>query len=305
MPSSSSPAEAARELKEQWSELVATNPQRSGMYQVSPIIRIWLKKERDRMDMQNLQGARILHPREQEVTRFATHHRFYTVITKLLTGGEIRSKIDSTDPEWWGGSYYAYVNTIFSRVPHDPRDRFTFLDAFDPGATFVCEETFIDNRHIYTVVYVGDENREALVWRTRNQVTAQVIGIFEPPPEPQRGRARQIMDKLAGKEEPAEAAVDVEESLLPAAHPYRVLQAEKAYVLALPKSPTLNDRRREYLTLLYDSDPSRFRGNIDVILSEIDGLLLKVFKKKPAGLERGAAFCRRMRSSSTMSAEAE
>ncbi|HVT82791.1 MAG TPA: hypothetical protein VHM90_19290, partial [Phycisphaerae bacterium] len=278
---------SAESLKEQWSALVATNPERSGMEQVSPIIRIWLKKVRDRLDMQYLQGARLLHPREKEVTQFVVNDRFFTVITKAFTGQEIRGKIDSTDPEWWGGAYYAYVNTVFSKVPHDSRDRFTFLDKYDLGAAFSCEEIFVDNRHIYTVIYTGEDGSEALVWRTRNQVSSEAIGIFQAPAEPaERGKTRQWIDKLAGKDEPQAQAVETEESLLPAAHPYRVLQSEKAYVLALPRSPTLNERRREYISLLYDSDPSKYHGKMEQLLEEVDGLLRKVFKKNPPGLER-------------------
>jgi hypothetical protein len=274
------------EIKEQWTRLVATNPERPGKDRVSPIIKVWLKKERDRLDMQYLQDARILHPRTQEVTQFVAHDRFYTVITKNLSVDAIRANIDCADPEWWSGSFYAYVNTIFSRVPHDPRDRLTFLDQFDSSAEFLTEEIFVDNRHIYSVIYVGEE---ALVWRTRNQVSAAPVGAFQPPAEPaEPGAGRKLLDRLTGKslEAPGEAVMELEESSLPAAHPYMVLRAEKAYLKALPKAPTLNERRREYFTLLYDSDPSRFRGNPDELLAEMDAPIARLMRKHAAALER-------------------
>ncbi len=276
------------ELKATWSHLVSSNPTRVWNEQVSPIIKTWLKKRRDQLDMQFLQDARILHPREQEVSQFTAHDRFYTVITKALSGDAIREKIDSTDPEWWGGAFYAYVNTIFARVPHDPRDRLLFLKNFDSSAEFATEEIFVDNRHIYSVVYTGEE---ALVWRTRNQVSAETLGIFQPQVEtPEPGRVGKLMAKLAGKsaETPAASALELEESSLPAAHPYMVLRAEKAYVEALrARTAELNERRKEYLTLLYDSDPSRFRGVPEDLLVEIDPVIAKkALRKNAAALER-------------------
>jgi len=265
------------ELREIWQGLLDTNDQRPGLDRVGPIIKTWLKKVRDRLDMQYLRDAEVLQPRMSEVNHFTGHGRAYTVVTRRMRGSAIRQMVDSSEPAWWGGGFYTLRGDELVRMPREQKDRVLFLKSFDPSLDCPVEDIFVDNRHIYSVVFVGEE---ALVWRTRDQVTAEKMGVPLAPmagaggARPARGLGK-LVSKLTRKpaEEPlgTEIVEPQEEAREAAVTETFVLgRAEKAYMEALrAKAADLGDRRIEYIKLLYKSDPWRFGGRPEELSLEM------------------------------------
>ena len=273
------------ELKEFWQGLIAGNGTRLGKDQVSPIIKTWLKRERDRLDMQYLRDADLLLPKEKEIQDFAGHQRFYTVVSKRERGNVIREKVDSADPDWWGGMLYGNQRGKLVRVPHDPRDRVKLLKTFDGAVEFPVEEIFIDHRHIYSVVFIGEE---ALVFRTRNQVSTFLQkgapkGPAQGDTRAQRLRASAAAPPKSDEEWAAEVTGEV--------HPFMVAKAEKAYMEALKKrTPELNAARKEFMELSYKANRWKFKANPEELKKEIEGAIVKALGKDVAGIQKEAAL---------------
>jgi len=287
------------ELRVIWEGLIATNAHRLGKDQVSPIIKTWLKRERDRLDLEYLRFAQLLLPRAQEVVAFAAPGHTCVVVGKRMRGSEIRQMIDAVEPEWWGGTFFGRNQGHLVRVAHEQKDRLLALKSFESSFEFPVEELFIDNRHIYSVVFVG---QEALVWRTRHEVPTEDSGAMPAvaaAPSKGEGFLARLKHKstpshLSPASPPPQGAPQADENMphqAPEAHPYLVARAEKAYMAALrAKSAELKGTRKEYLKLLYDSDRRRFANNPGELRSEIQGAIEKARRKDPAGIQKEAAL---------------
>jgi len=281
---------SVKELQQLWSELLQTNPTRAGKDQISPIIKTWLKSQRDRLDMQYLGDAELLQPRLQEVTSFFAHGRNYTVVCKRLPGQVIRAKIDSADPEWWGGRYYAIRQGVLVRVPHDAKDRQLALKSFSTSLEFPVEDIYVETRHIYCVVFIADE---ALVWRTRDTVNPDMpyVGPAGEPGKKEKqkpGMKRKGAVSAVGAEAPQPAA-----PAPPAVHPFQLARAEKGYMEALQtKSPDLNDRRQEFMGLLFESDRSRFGRRAEELQMEMEEVIGQSLKRDVGAMQREIALVR-------------
>ena len=182
--------QTAEAIKELWRELINTNVNRAGKDQVSPIIKTWLKGQRDKLDMLFLNDVLLLEPREREITYFSGHGHNYMVVCRRLAGRAIRAKIDNADPQWWGGTYYAIRQGELVRMPHDEKDRLKVIKSFDTTMEFPVEEIYVEARHIYSVMFIADE---ALVWRTRDTINPD-RPVFVPPEEP--GKVGKLMGRF-------------------------------------------------------------------------------------------------------------
>jgi hypothetical protein len=272
------------ELKTIWQGLIAGNGTRLGKDQVSPIIKTWLKRERDRLDLQYLRDADLLLPKEKEIQDFAGHQRFYTVVSKRVRGNLIREKVDAVEPEWWGGMFFGNLHGRLVRVPRDSRERLKLLKTFDSAMEFPTEEIYIDHRHIYSVLFIGDE---ALVFRTRNQVSPYMQkGAPAGAAQSAGSRAERLQQSTAAQSDAEWAAEAVGE-----VHPFIVAKAEKSYMEALKKrSPELNEKRKEFLDLTYRSNRFKFRGNAEELRTEMEGAISKALGKDAAGVQKEAAL---------------
>ncbi len=281
------------ELRDIWQELIATNTTRRGTDQVSPIIKTWLKRERDRIDLQYLRFAELLLPRAQEVAYFSAHGHTCIVVARRMHGGRIRRMIDAVEPEWWGGTFYGLNMGKLVRMPHEQKDRLLALKSFTGELEFPVEEIYIDNRHIYAVLFVG---QEALVWRTLDQAAPDFTGVMPVVAAAPAEKSESFLSRLKRKAaaapavpvEQAEAALPYE---APSVHPYLVARAEKAYMAALrERSAELKEARKEFLQLLYDSNVGRFLNNPEEFKGEIQGAIAKALRKDAAGIQKEAAL---------------
>lgn len=279
-------------LKELWQKLINTNATRAGKDKISPIIKTWLKGQRDKLDMQFLTDAQLLQERLAEVNYFQAHGRTYVVACKRLAGHGIRAKIDSADPEWWGGTYYALRQGELVRMPHDEKDRLKMLRSFDTALEFPVEEIYIEGRHVYSVMFIADE---ALVWRTRDTINPD-MPVYIPPDEP--GKVGRLMSRF--KRKSSEGAAEAESAPAvppvpagPKVHPFHLAKAENAYLEALQtRSPDLNDRRQEYMKLLYDSDRMRFARGAEELEMEMGGGVSQALKRDLGAMQREMALVR-------------
>lgn len=282
--------QTADAIKDMWQELINTNASRPGKDRVSPIIKTWLKSQRDKLDNLFLNDVWLLEPREQEITYFQGHGHNYMVVCKRVSGQIIRAKIDSADPEWWGGTYYAIRQGGLVRVPHDEKDRLKVFKAFDTTLDFPVEEIYVESRHVYSVVFVGEE---ALVWRTRDTMNPE-RPVYAPPEEPQK--KGKFMGRFRRKEAEVVEMPEEEEPVAPAApavHPYDLAKAEKGYLEALQtRSAELNDRRQGYMRLLYASDVARFGNGPEELQIEMEGAVGQALKRDPLAMEREIALVR-------------
>jgi hypothetical protein len=278
------------ELQLIWGELIASNAQRMGKDQVSPIIKTWLKKERDRIDLEYLRFAQVLLPRSQDVVHFAVPGHTCAVVTKHMRGTQIRELIDAVEPEWWGGMFFGLNQGQLVRIAHEQKDRLLALKNFASAYEFPVEEIFIDNRHLYSVLFVG---QEALVWRTRHQAAAE-FSMTMPTVAAAPDKGDGFLSRLKRKPPPPPPVPETDESPAneaPAMNPYKMVRAEKAYMEALrKKSGELKTLRKEYLQLLYDSDPRRFQNAPEELRAEIQGAIEKALGKDAAGIQKEAAL---------------
>jgi hypothetical protein len=284
----------ADDMRSIWAELLATNSQRLGKDQASPIFKTWLRRERDRIDLQYLRFARLLLPRSQDVVHFASQGHTCIVAGKRMRGTHIRQMIDAVDPEWWGGMFFGLNQGALVRVPHDQKDRLLALKSFASSYEFPIEEIFIDNRHLYSVLFVGPE---ALVWRTRHQAVADMsIALPEVAATPAKGgvlsRLKERFTPSSGAAAPAgPPAEESPADEAPSPNAYWVARAENAYMTALrDKSADLKNVRKQYLQVLYDSDVGRFYRNPAELLIEVQGTLEQALAKDPVALQKEAAL---------------
>jgi hypothetical protein len=281
------------EIREIWQELLNGNSKRLGKDQISPIINTWLKKERDRIDLQYLRFAQLLQPRAGNSVTFTAPNHTCVVACKHFPGTYIRGFVDAVDPEWWGGRFYRLNQGALECVAHEQQDRILALKSFDNAMEFPVEEIYIDNRHIYSVIFVGDE---ALVWRTKNQIVTSVPGAMPTVATPSgkgEGLLSRLKRKAASSAAPAAEppADDLDRPGPPAAHPYHLARAEKAYMAALAaKTPNLKEARQNYLKLLFESDPRRFRASREDFLAEIQGAISTALKRNPAAVQKEFAL---------------
>jgi len=285
------------ELRVLWNELLQDNPYRPSLEKISPIIKTWLKKERDRLDMMYLRDVHLLEERHDNIERFEGHGRAYAVVCKTCSGNLIREWIDQTDPEWWGGMFFAIRHGRLCKIPHDQNDRLVALRSFDGAIDFPVEEIFIGDRHIYSVVFIADE---AIVWRTRNSVMPVVKGAFGYPGAVQS--AENPLEKFLGHfKRKAGVAAEPEADLVleevapeqegAGANAFFVARAERDYMNALTaKSAELNAKRTDYMTILYDSDTWRFRNKPDDLRVEMEEAAEKALGKDAGGIAREKAL---------------
>ena len=79
----------------------------------------------------------------------------------------------------------------------------------------------------------------------------------------------------------------------PAVHPYDLAKVENAYLEALQsRSADLNDRRRAYMKLLYESARMRFARGPEELQIEMEGAVEQALKRDPVALEREMALVR-------------
>ena len=279
------------ELQAIWQELLVTNDQRAGVHRVSPIIKTWLKKERDRIDLQYLRFAEILQPRTGDVMQYSRGAHQCVVVRKGISGQRIREMIDVAEPEWWGGMYFGMNQGQLVRVPHEAKDRYLVLEGLDSKFEFPVEEIFVDNRQIYAVMFVGEE---ALVWRTLHQAapdfsqTMPEVASLPQQPAKESGLLSRLKPK-AVEPEPESSAMP--EPTAPEAHPYLVARAEKEYMAALRgRKPELKAARQEYLRLVYESDPNRYAANPAELSAEICGAAEKALGRDAAAIQREASL---------------
>jgi hypothetical protein len=281
------------ELRAIWAELLATNSKRLAKDQVGPIFRTWLRRERDRIDLQYLRFAELLQPRAQDVVQFAAQGHTGIVRCKRLRGTQIRAMIDAAEPEWWGGAFYGLNQGVLVRVAHEENDRLRVLKSFESGFEFPVEDIYIDNRHLYSVIFVGEE---ALAWRTRQQAVADAsMALPEVAAGSTKGVLSRLKDKFAASPAaPAAGDAPVGQSQpedMPASSGYWAARAEKAYMKALrDKSADLKNLRKEYLQALYDSSPARFYRNPAELLIEVQGAIEHALAKDPVALQKEAAL---------------
>src|SRR5262249_20737689 len=100
-----------------WNDLLVSNDRLRSKDRVSPLIKPWLKKERDRIDLQYLRFAELLLPRSADVMEFAMGTHTCVVAIKRLTGRQMRALGDATEPEWWGGMFFGMNQGQLVRVP--------------------------------------------------------------------------------------------------------------------------------------------------------------------------------------------
>ena len=273
-----------------WGELIAGNSQRKGIDRVSPIIKTWLKKERDRIDLEYLRFAQVLLPRSQNVVHFAAPGHACAVVTKPMRGTRIRELIDAVEPEWWGGMFFGLNQGQLVRIAHEQKDRLLALKSFESSYEFPVEEIFIDNRHLYSVLFVG---QEALVWRTRQQAAAD-FSMTMPTVAAGPHKGDGFLSRLKRKPPPPLPVPQADENPADEAlamNPYKMVRAEKAYMAALrKKTGDLKELRKDYLQLLYDSDPRRFQHNPEELRAEIQGAIEKALGKDAPGIQKEAAL---------------
>ncbi len=274
-------------LTTHWSHLLATNQDRPGIDRASPIIKTWLKKQRDLLDMQFLQDAHLLEPRTQETSVFTAHGRTYTVTLHELRGRLIREKIDHAQPEWWGGTFYAISHGRLTRIPHDQKDRLLALKSFDDGLEFPVEDIFVDHRHIYSVIFTADK---AIVWRTRT--TSPSLPDRAAPARVERAKVPKGVAQRPQDSTTTEETTNPSPET-PKVHPFVLARAEKNYMESLHgKSPNLNAHRQEFMKLLYDSDESHFAGHAEKLSAEMAAAAARVLGRDAAGLSRESALLR-------------
>jgi hypothetical protein len=278
------------ELRAIWGELIATNGKRSSREQVSPIITTWLKKERDRIDLDYLRFAQLLRPRDRQVVHFSAPGHTCVVVTRQMPGSHIRERVDGAEPEWWGGQFYARRQAAGGRlvaVPHEQKDRLLALKRFEPSLEFPVEEIFIDNRQIYAVMFVGEE---ALVWRTARQPAPEAPGMTSKAVASRPLANHPLLDPSRSAFEPP-PEIPEEPPPPEGVHPFVLARAEKLYMDALAaKSSLLKEARKEYMRQLFASDPARFDNRAEEFRREIMEAAGKALRRDLAGIQREAAL---------------
>ncbi len=279
------------DLRAIWNQLLQTNPKRTSHTQVSPFIKIWLRKERTQLDRMFLDEAWILRPRDGSletgtfnwVVMGSKGDRAYTVELLRMTGAQIKEKAAAAEAHWWNGMYWGLQNGRLARLPEETGELEKQVRGLNSHAFFEVEKISINGRTLYWVILEG--RARTMVWRA--EVEEPMPPLLEMMPEAvkEQGKLGKLMGRLVGKgkgqeSHSATAGADVEPPQPTAAEQFHLAHAERLYVRALlGKGADLDEARGRYIGVLYESDPTRFFAQPADLRTE----MLRTVKKGLAG----------------------